>query len=237
MTLDRLWIVLFCVGLCGPLHGGQEVSRRIPLRNGYLVIPIENKADPCPMTISLGDELIACASVELARDKVDFWTFVDLRQYAGQTVTLSAESPPRGFHAIHSSHCIPGAENLYRETYRPQFHFCSRRGWHNDSNGLVYYTGQYHLFYQHSPYGVRWGNMTWGHAVSRDLVHWSEMACTGSISKVATCRLLQGKQNGVSPSPTVRRDRFTSIPGTRFSIPAIPCVSGRIAKAWRHWSI
>ena len=166
--------MILCVGFCQTLHGGQEAQRPIVLRKNLLVIPIENKAAPCPMTISLGDELIACATVELARDKVDFWTFVDLRQYAGQTVTLSATNPPRGFYAIHSSDRIPGAENLYGETYRPQFHFSSQRGWHNDSNGLVYYQGQYHLFYQHNPYGIRWGNMTWGHAVSRDLVHWQE---------------------------------------------------------------
>ncbi|HUV62996.1 MAG TPA: GH32 C-terminal domain-containing protein [Sedimentisphaerales bacterium] len=175
MKLHQLWIVVLCVGFCHTLCGGQEAQRRIILRKAYLVIPIENKADACPMTISLGDELVTCATVELARDKVDFWTFVDLRQYTGQTVILTAKNPPRGFHAIHSSDCIPGAENLYNEKYRPQFHFSSKRGWHNDSNGLVYYKGEYHLFYQHNPYGIQWGNMTWGQAVSRDLVHWQEL--------------------------------------------------------------
>src|SRR5579871_2097633 len=64
---------------------------------------------------------------------------------------------------------------LYDETYRPQFHFSPQRNWMNDTNGLVYYRGNYHLFFQHNPVGIEWGNMTWGHAVSKDLVHWEQL--------------------------------------------------------------
>jgi fructan beta-fructosidase len=70
---------------------------------------------------------------------------------------------------------LAAAESLYDEPWRPQYHFTPARNFMNDPNGLVYYQGEYHLFYQHNPQGAEWGHMSWGHAVSADVLHWRHL--------------------------------------------------------------
>ncbi|KAK9452499.1 glycosyl hydrolase [Dipodascopsis uninucleata] len=69
---------------------------------------------------------------------------------------------------------LAAAKEKYNEIYRPQFHYSPQKNWMNDPNGLLYHKGVYHLFYQYNYDGITWGNMSWDHATSSDLIHWTE---------------------------------------------------------------
>lgn len=88
--------------------------------------------------------------------------------------------------AVLASGCAVQAESppsTYQQTFRPQLSYSPARNWMNDPNGLVYHDGEYHLFYQYNPNGSTWGDMSWGHAVSTDLVHWQELPLALTVEK------------------------------------------------------
>ncbi|MCC6142957.1 MAG: DUF4980 domain-containing protein, partial [Candidatus Hydrogenedentes bacterium] len=155
-------------------------SREIVADKRYLNLPVQNGTPKCWIRLLDGERILREFDIELAQaaDEVDFWVTLDLTEWHGKTLVLTADQIHKdtaGFDLITQADHLIGGENLYREKYRPQFHFSPMRGWNNDPNGMVYYDGEYHLFFQHNPYGWNWGNMTWGHAVSTDLIHWSEL--------------------------------------------------------------
>jgi fructan beta-fructosidase len=160
-------------------HKAEPGTRReLVVGKRYLNLPVRTGAPKQRMRVLVEGEVVREFDIELAEREPEFWVFLDLTPFMGETITLEVDGLPehsRGLHLVGQADEIRGTEDLYRETYRPQFHFTSRRGWNNDSNGLVFFKGEYHLYYQHNPYGVKWGNMHWGHAVSEDLVHWREL--------------------------------------------------------------
>lgn len=155
-----------------------NVTRELGLEHRYLNLPVKNGAPRRRMSLRVDGGASREFDIELADGQPDWWAFMDVAEFKGRRAVFEVDKLPEnsaGLSAIEPSDQIKNRENLYREELRPQFHFSSRRGWNNDPNGLVYYAGEYHLFYQHNPYGWSWGNMHWGHAVSRDLVHWKEL--------------------------------------------------------------
>lgn len=155
-----------------------DVKRPFTVERRYLNLPIKNGATKRVVTLFVDGKAVVRNDIELADDQPDWWAPMDVAAWKGKTVTLQVDRLPEdsaALKAIEPSAEIKGGEDLYHEPLRGQFHFSPQRGWNNDPNGLVYFHGEYHLFFQHNPYGWSWGNMHWGHAVSKDLVHWDEL--------------------------------------------------------------
>ena len=165
LLLTICLIRFFCVW-------GESLSIRINSR--YLNIPISHRMDRKQLTFTAKGEDTLTVVVRIAEDAPDYWVFKDVSRYKGKNLRLSFEGSRKALENIVQADSIFGASAMYKEKNRPQFHFSTRRGWINDPNGLVFHNGLYHLYYQHNPYEREWENMTWGHATSPDLLHWTE---------------------------------------------------------------
>ncbi len=141
------------------------------INHRYLVFPVRRAGEETLVAFYTDGQLAYDLNMRLTMDKPDFHAFVDMSRFLGQDVTVQAENG-----------LLPAIDQVddwdHRAAFdpetRPLLHFSPRTGWNNDPNGLVYANGTYHMFFQHNPCDVVWGNMHWGHAVSTDLIHWQE---------------------------------------------------------------
>lgn len=144
------------------------------IESSYILLPVQERGDEARITVKYPDtDAEEVYWIRLAQQEIDYWVKLDVRKYKGQNVRLVVENPVRFSLGIKNIKQSDKFDFDYHEEFRPAYHFTPEYGWMNDPNGMVYYDGEYHLFYQHNPYGNRWQNMHWGHAVSTDLTSWT----------------------------------------------------------------
>lgn len=158
-------------GTCSTAIQADDITLKITQR--YLNLPVSHQTDRKKMSFTIDGKEERSFVIRLAPGKPDYWVFCDMDAYKGKKLTISYDG--EGLQQIYQDSQIAGQDSMYHEKSRPQLHYSQRRGWNNDPNGMVWYDGEYHLFYQHNPYEREWENMHWGHAVSRDLIHWEEL--------------------------------------------------------------
>ena len=153
-------------------------QREMTITRKYLLIPISNGAKKTDLVLEVEGTPVRNYETELATnaDAVDWYAYFTVDSYRGKSAKIVASNATEeGFALIRQADEIPTAIPFYTEPLRPQFHFSQKVGWNNDPNGMVYLDGEWHLFFQYNPTGRNWGNMTWGHAVSKDLIHWKQL--------------------------------------------------------------
>ena len=155
---------------------------RVNTNQKYLLLPVEDASPDVRISMIVNNKEVKNFDVRLAIHKVDYFVPVDLSDYSGKLISfkfkMNSNDPVRVNLSPDNTACCKEMklsdtfDTTNREKFRPTYHFSPLYGWMNDPNGMVYKDGEYHLFYQYNPYGSKWGNMNWGHAISKDLVNW-----------------------------------------------------------------
>ena len=138
----------------------------------YLILPVEEDMSQKQVKLDKGLPTDTWMDVRLAETTVDYNVPFELGN--GKQAVVKIVGLKSGDIAVSRMKLSNEWSVVNTDYYRPVYHHTPSYGWMNDANGMFYKDGVWNLYYQYNPYGSKWGNMHWGHAVSRDLFHWTE---------------------------------------------------------------
>lgn len=154
-------------------HKGDTTIIKVENPTKYLLLPIQEEKDEAQVLLDTGSKDDTWMDVRLAQNGSDY--YVPFALGKGKTATVKILGLKKEALALNLLKLSDTFDTTNTDYYRPSYHFTPLYGWMNDPNGMVYKDGEYHLYFQYNPYGSKWGNMHWGHAVSKDLVHWEHL--------------------------------------------------------------
>ena len=147
----------------------------------YLLLPVQENAEMSNVKVIADNAQLKTFNVRLASNHIDYYVPLDLGEFKNQKglmLDIHVNGNYRNDGGISTFGCWKNMQfsDSYdmknREQYRPAYHHTPAYGWMNDPNGMFYKDGVWNLYFQHNPYGSQWENMTWGHSISKDLLHW-----------------------------------------------------------------
>ena len=140
----------------------------------YLLLPVEEHTGEGQVCLVTGNPADTDMDIRLAKKETDYFVPFELPAGAKEAVVRIRKTPKDAV-CWKEMKLSDTFDTTNRDKFRPLYHHTPLYGWMNDANGLVHKDGEYHLYFQYNPYGSVWGNMHWGHSVSRDLVHWEHL--------------------------------------------------------------
>ena len=154
-------------------HKGDTTIIKVENPTKYILLPIQEEKDEAQVLLDTGSKDDTWMDVRLAQNGSDY--YVPFALGKGKTATVKILGLKKDALALNLMKLSDTFDITNTDYYRPSYHFTPLYGWMNDPNGMVYKDGEYHLYFQYNPYGSKWGNMHWGHAVSKDLIHWEHL--------------------------------------------------------------
>lgn len=171
--------------------GDNHAMLRIEQGKKYVLLPVEEKAENANVrVIGKDNQCTRRPNVRLAVDNVDYYMPLEVKD--GQLLDIIFHGDRRTTGNVKDFACWKEMkfsdtyDTTNRERFRPAYHHTPVYGWMNDPNGMFYKDGEWHLCYQWNPYGSQWENMTWGHSVSRDLIHWEALPTAIEADAIGT---------------------------------------------------